>query len=236
MEIWLDTAELDLIESAKQMGILQGVTTNPSIVSKAKMGLEDLLEKILNLQDGPVTVQVTATDAPKMIQQAEALFQFNNRIVVKVPVTSEGLKAIHALNQKHIPTMATAVFETKQVLLAARAGAQYIAPYYSTICEADIEGSEQFRAMLKLLERYKYGSKILGASLKSAEHVRQCIEMGAHAVTLNKEVFLALIENNDETVKRMDKFAKDWEGAEKRRILPLQFLSHLQIWSATLEE
>jgi transaldolase len=221
MEIWLDTAELDLIESANAMGILHGVTTNPSIVAKSKMGLEDLLEKLLKIQSGPVTAQVTANEAPKMIEQGEALYRFSNRIIVKVPVTKEGLKAIHALSLKKIPVMATAVFDSNQVLLAARAGATYIAPYFSSICEMDMSGMDQFKAMFILLERYKYPAKLLGASLKSAEQVRQCSELGTHAVTLNKDVFLSFIENNPETLKRVEKFSKDWQTAKERKTLLL---------------
>lgn len=221
MEIWLDTADIDLVREAKQMGILHGVTTNPSIVAKSKESLEDVLEKLLRAQEGPVTAQVTAVDAAKMVEQGEALHRFSDRIIVKVPVTAEGLKALHVLSQKNIPTMATAVFDQNQVLLAAKAGAIYIAPYFSTICEADREGEKQFKAMLNLLERYKLPSKAIAASLKSAEHVKQCVEDGAHAVTLNKEVFLSLVADNPETMKRLDRFANDWKGAKERKTLPL---------------
>ena len=147
MEIWLDTAEVELIESAKGMGILHGVTTNPSIVAKSNVRLEDLLEKLLLIQDGPVTAQVTAQDALKMIEQGESLYQFSNRIMIKVPVTKEGLKAIHGLSLKKIQTMATAVFDSNQVLLAARAGSTYIAPYFFSICEVDMSGMVQFKAL-----------------------------------------------------------------------------------------
>ena len=135
MEIWLDTADLKTLEQAKQMGILFGITTNPSIVAKSQWGMEELLEKLLQMQKGPVTAQVTADQAPAMIQQGEALFRFSNRMVIKVPVTAEGLKAIHALTEKKIPVMATAVFDPNQVLLAASAGAQYIAPYFSAFAK-----------------------------------------------------------------------------------------------------
>jgi transaldolase len=221
MEIWLDTADLELIENAKQMGVLHGVTTNPSIVAKSKLDPEDLIEKLLNIQSGPVTVQVTANSAPEMIQQGEIVSRFSNRIMIKVPVTSEGLKAIHGLTQKKIPTMATAVFDVNQVLLAARAGATYIALYYSTICEADQDGLEQLKAMFRLIDRYKFTSKLIAASLKSSEHVRQCVEMGADAATLKEDVFLSFIENHPETLKRIDRFSKDWAGAKKQKCLGL---------------
>jgi transaldolase len=221
MEIWLDTADLALIETAKQMGILYGVTTNPSIVAKSNESVEDLLTKLLKIQSGPVTVQVTAKDGAQMAAQGEALFRFSDRLVVKVPVTTEGLKAIHALREKKIPTMATAVFDSNQVLLAASAGASYIAAYFSAICEADMEGAEQFKSMHRMLDRYRFPSKLLGASLKSADQVRQCAELGAHAVTLNREVFLSFIENHPETTKRVDQFTKDWKTAKTGRNLIL---------------
>ncbi|MBX7067630.1 MAG: hypothetical protein K1X28_10410 [Parachlamydiales bacterium] len=221
MEIWLDTADFGLIETAKQMGILHGVTTNPSIVAKSKMAIEDLLEKILSVQSGPVTAQVTATDSAKMIEQGIALNQFSNRIIVKVPVTAEGLKAIHALSQKNIPVMATAIFDPNQVLLAARAGAQYIAPYFSSICESDLSGVNEFNSMLKLLRHYRFPSKLIAASLKSPEQVRECFELGADAVTLNPDVFSAFIENHEETVDRVQKFTKDWKGAKPSKKIPL---------------
>jgi len=220
MEIWLDTAEFELVQYAKEMGILHGVTTNPSIVAKSKMALEELLIRLLEIQSGPVTAQVTVDAAAKMIEQGEALYHFSDRMVVKIPVTQEGIRAIYCLSLKKIPVMATAVFDANQVLLAARAGATYIAPYFSSMCDLDISGFEQFKAMLSLVERYKYTSKILGASLKSAEQVKQCAEMGVHAVTLNKEVFLSFIHNHPETMKKIDKFSKDWKTAKERRSLP----------------
>lgn len=215
MEIWLDTADLASIEEAKNMGILHGVTTNPSIVSKSKLSLEELLSQILQLQDGPVAAQVIAGDATGMIKQGKALFGFSNRMVVKVPVTKEGLKAIYALSKDKIPVMATAIFETNQSLLAARAGGHYIAPYFSAICDEDINGIEQLKEMLCLLERYRYPSKLIGASIKGAEQAKQCSEIGVHAVTLDAEIFHTFIEDHPETIKTSARFAKDWKNGKK---------------------
>jgi len=220
MQIWLDTADLPLIEKARKMGVLFGVTTNPSIVARSPLPLEDLLEKILAIQAGPVTVQVTAGEPEQMIRQAEALDQFSHRIIPKLPATEQGFEAIHALSGK-IPTMATAVFDVNQVLLAAKAGASYIAPYYSRICEADIDGIEAIRAMLGLLRRYNFTSQLLAASLRTPEQVKELAHMGAHAVTLKEEVFQSLIENNEQTLESLHRFAQDWTGAKKRRSLPL---------------
>lgn len=220
MQIWLDTIDCSLIEKARQMGILYGVTTNPSIAAKSDMHFEDLLEKILAAQSGPVAAQVTSNEASRMIAQGEALFKFSNRIIVKIPATEEGFKAIHALSPR-IPTMATAVFDMNQVLLAAKSGAAYIAPYYSLICEADIDGIEAIRAMLALLQRYGFPSKLLAASLHSSEQVRELAEMGAHAVTLKEHVFQSFIGDNPRTLQSLDRFALDWAQAKRRRSLPL---------------
>lgn len=220
MEIWLDTADLKTIENAKQMGILHGVTTNPTIVAKSKLSLEDLLEKLLKIQDGPVTVQVTANDAKKMVEQGLALKAFSDRILVKVPVTGEGLQAISKMSQSKIPVMATAIFDLTQALLAARAGATYIAPYFSAICELDMSGIEQMSAMIRLLTRYQYPSKLIAASLKSSEQVRDCIQLGVDAVTLNSDVFSAFIENHEETMMRLERFAKDWKTGKESKKLP----------------
>jgi len=214
MEIWLDTSDLDLIEKAKSLGILHGVTTNPSIAAKSGLSLEDLLSKILAIQPGPVTAQVTAEDAAEMVRQGEALRKFSDRIIVKVPVTAEGLKAIARFNESHIPTMATAVFNLNQVLLAASAKAQYIAPYFSHICEEEREGIEVMQSMLRLLNRYQFSSKIIAASLRTPEQIRECCEMGAHAVTLNGKVFHEFIEDHPQTVKSVDRFNHDWKEAK----------------------
>jgi transaldolase len=220
MQIWLDSADIPLVEKAAKMGVLHGVTTNPSIVAECKLPLEDLIEALLKIQKGPISVQVTASDAKTMIKQAEALHQFSDRIVVKIPVTEEGLMAIHDLSGK-MPIMATAVFDVNQVLLAAKAGASYIAPYYSRICDEDINGIDAIREMLGLLRRYAFPSQLLAASLRSPEQVKELAEMGAHAVTLKENVFNGLIENNPQTVESIHRFKQDWMSAKSRRSLPL---------------
>jgi len=220
MQIWLDTADLPLIEKAQKMGVLYGVTTNPSIVAASKKPLEDLIEQVLQIQKGPMTVQVTASKAAEMIRQAEALHGFSDRIIVKVPATEAGFETIHAISGK-IPTMATAVFDVNQVLLSAKAGASYIAPYYSRICEADIDGIEAIRAMLGLLKRYGFSAQLLAASLRSPEQVKELAQMGAHAVTLKEDVFMSLIEDNPMTAECIGRFTHDWRQAPTPRSLPL---------------
>ncbi|MBU6383483.1 MAG: hypothetical protein KGQ49_05105 [Verrucomicrobia bacterium] len=221
MEIWLDTADAALVEQTKEMGILHGVTTNPSILAQSKLSAEEALEKLLQAQNGPVTAQVTASQSDKMIEQGLALHQFSHRIIVKVPVTKEGLKAIYALSQKKVPIMATAVFTSPQVLFALRAGAQYVAPYFSSICESDPTGVSEFNKMLKLLRHYQFPAKLIAASLKSTEQVQECLDAGADAITLNPALFAAWIQDHEDTVERLQKFAKDWKGAKPSKKIPL---------------
>ncbi len=129
------------------------------------------------------------------------------------------MKAIALLNECQIPTMATAIFDLNQVLLAASAKAKYIAPYYSRICEEDREGAEIMKAMLRLLHRYQYSSKIIAVSLHSPEQIQECCEMGAHAVTLNEKVFCEFIEDHPQIVKNIDRFNRDWKESKKSQSL-----------------
>lgn len=220
MEIWLDTVDLDVILQAKEMGILHGVTTNPKLICSKGGCVEDILDKVLQSQSGPVAVQVTNDSASDMILQGEALNKYSFRIIVKIPATQEGFKAIHFLSSKKIPTMATAVFTPGQVLLAARAGASYIAPYFSSILEVDGFGRKNCKTMYDLLERYKFPTKLIAASLKSLEQINSCIEIGVHALTLRKEVFLSLMEAHVETDRKVRLLLEGWENIEKR-VLPL---------------
>ena len=218
MEIWLEPSDLEYIANAAKMGLLYGVSTNPSIVARSDETVDEFLHQLLEIQNGPVAVQVTASKAHKMIQQGRSLHRFSHRVFVKIPVTAEGLVAISALQKEAIPTVATAVFETQQALLAARAGAQYIAPYYAKICEEEMEGQEIVRAMLRLVAHYKYPSKLLALSFSTPEQVKECCEMGIDAVGLNKQVFHRFIEDHPLTVKSMKRFASDWKEAKPSQL------------------
>jgi TalC/MipB family fructose-6-phosphate aldolase len=220
MEIWLDTSSVQAVQMAQRLGILHGVTTNPSIAAHSGVALDDLLQTLLKAQSGPVTAQVVASKADEMVRQGEALAAVSSRIIVKIPALREGLQAMYILSQKKIPVMATAVFDPSQTLLAARAGAQYIVPYFSHICEADQDGINELRAMVQLLQRYHFSSKILAASLQSTEQVKECCALGVDAVTLNEKLFEEYLEDNPLTVKTMAKFDRDWKGAAARKTLP----------------
>lgn len=219
MEIWLETANLSAVQKANRLGVLHGIFTNPSIVAHSGLAMEDLVQKLLDNQKGPVTAQVVSSKADEMIRQGEALFSFSNRIYVKVPMTCEGLRVIHVLTEKKIPVIATAVFDLNQTLLAARAGAVYISPYFSNICEAEQDGINEIRMMVELLQRYHFASKILATSLSSTEHVRECAAMGIDAVTLNETLFDEYVNDHPATLKKIKNFDREWKGAIKSKLL-----------------
>jgi transaldolase len=211
MKIWLDTTNPETVKHAIEFGLPFGVTTNPALIAGAGKPMESVLRELLDLQDGPVTAQVIAHNAPGMIQQGKELYDFSDRIVVKIPITKEGLQAIRWLSQNQIPVMATVLFQPYQGLLAALAGAQYVAPYLSKI---ELNGSnpwEILSSMTKMYQHYHLDTKILAASISSLEQIQTCAEMGIPHITLKESTFNDLLETNSLTQERVNHFTDLWE-------------------------
>jgi transaldolase len=212
MEIWLDTTNPETIQQAVRLGILTGITTNPSLIASSQKEMSPLLESLLELQEGPVTVQVVAEDANEMVQQGQALYSFSNRIIVKVPMTRNGLEAIHQLASQGIPTMATVIFHSRQALMAALAGAYYVAPYLSRIEAGGEDPRKMLTTTLEMFHNYRLQTKVLGASLTSVEQVVKCAELGIYGITVKDKLFEKLIEDHPLTLEGVDKFAEDWKS------------------------
>ena len=226
MEIWLDTTNLQLISKARDLGILAGVTTNPTLLAKAKNPLHTI-EQILHAQTGPVTVQVVSKDAHEMVKQGKFFHQVSHRIITKIPVTSEGLIAIKELSHHRIPTMATVIFHARQALLAALAGASYLAPYLGGMQQEEPNAWSELENMHKMIDRYQFKSKILVASLQNLEQVDVCATMGLHAVTLKDHVFNALIKDDIITKQREENFIQDWnEATFSKPLFDLSFIKN----------
>lgn len=221
MEIWLDTSDTHAIAEANRVGVIYGVTTNPSILAQAVENHEKAINNLLDIQDGPLAVQVTATESEDMIKQALALQEYSSRIVVKVPVTRQGLVAMKTLSEKEIPVMATVVFEPRQALLAALAGAQYVAPYVGRIFDAGKDAYALLQSMMKIYQQHGFQTKILAAALRTPEQVVVCAEMGIKAVTLKNSLFLQFIEDEPLTMECLKKFSEDWGTRESSMQLPL---------------
>lgn len=210
MEIWLDTIDLNAIQEAVSLGLVHGVTTNPVILSRAE-DVTDQLHQLLDIQKGPVAVQVTTTTRSEMIDEGRNLFAFSPRIIVKVPVNREGLAAIHQLSRENIPVLGTAVLHPKQALLAAIAGARYVAPYVSHIANSGADPFEALESMQKMLRE----TKIMAASVKQVDHILRFAEMGMGAITIKEDLFAALIENNSLSEALTHKFNLHWHTSGK---------------------
>lgn len=209
MEIWLDTANTEMIQKAMCLGMLTGVTTNPTILAAADRGLEEVLDDLLHYQEGPVTIQVTANDTKEMVQQGQKLASYSNRIIIKVPITENGMQAIQLLSRQGIQTMATVLFSPHQALLAALAGADYIAPYLGRFEKAGGDPWAMLKSIVQIFQNYKLKTKILCASIASVEHFIKCAEIGVYGVTVKDEVFLKIIENHPLTVQSVQKFGEE---------------------------
>ena len=225
MELWLDTSHLDTIKKAYRYGIIHGVTTNPSIIAKSHQDPALLIPSLLDIQKGPVAIQVTADEAEGMVHEAKCLYQMSSRIIIKIPVTQEGLAAIHILSAMGIATMATALFHPNQAYLAALAGASYVAPYLGRMFDEGIDAWSVLQTMLAIYRQHSFKTKILVAALKSTEHITLCAEMGVHAITIKKESFDELITEHPLTEQWVKIFAQDWEDVQKK--YPSKFIPAL---------
>lgn len=210
MEIWLDTSNKDLVIWATSLGILQGVTTNPTIVAASKIHPEELITTLLEVQKGLVAVQVLSQDSQEMVQEAKALFNISNRILVKIPGTQQGLQTIYALSQEGIPTLATALFEPRQALLAFRAGANYLAPYLGRIADTGKDPLQVISQMHSMKMQYDFPGKIMGAGIRDLATAEACVEMGLSAMTLSDKIFKEFTQDCEPTLLALKKFSQDW--------------------------
>lgn len=235
MQIWLDTINLELIADAAKIGIISGITTNPSILSKAK-NVPEILVSLLELQDGPVAVQVTAEDADNMILEAREIFSISKRMIIKIPVNIRGLTAMRQLRKENIPVLGTAIFHPTQALLAINQGATYIAPYFSHISDIS-DANQSLKTMATIVQNGP--TKILVASLKNLEDIVSCSLLGVDAITIKDELYLKLVSEHPLLEKFTQKFLSDWKEAHgnlsiknllpKKKILPKEQPSYSSV-------
>lgn len=212
MELWLDTINFEIISQAESMGILDGVTTNPTILASSHIPLKEIINTLLDIQSGPVVLQVLSDEFNEMMQEAEYYYSQSNRVIVKVPVTKVGLQVLSALAERHVPTVATTIFAPSQLLLAAKVGATYAAPYLGRMDLAGENSFELLDSMINILKNYAFDTKILAASLKTPYQAIRCAEMGVHAITLKSNVYREFVEDNIFTLECLDQFQEDWKA------------------------
>ena len=186
MKFFIDTANVNEIRAANDMGVIAGVTTNPSLIAKEGRDYAETLAEIATIVDGPISgeVKATTTDAETMVKEGEAIYALDPKhMVVKIPMTAEGLKAIKALSAKGIPTNCTLVFSAGQALLAAKAGATYVSPFVGRLDDICSDGVGLVAQIVDLYQTYDYTTQVLAASIRNTLHILQCAEVGADVVT-----------------------------------------------------
>jgi transaldolase len=214
MKFFIDTANVEEIKEAAEMGVLDGVTTNPSLAAKESRPYRELLTEICKVVSGPVSAEVIATDTEGMIREAGELATIADNIVVKIPTILPGLKAIKTLNQRGIKTNATLVFSASQALLVAKAGATYVSPFVGRLDDISSEGMALVADIVQIYNNYVYDTEVLVASVRHPMHVVEAARMGADVVTMPFKVIKQLI-HHPLTDIGLEKFLEDYKKAPK---------------------
>lgn len=211
MKFFIDTANLDEIREANEMGVLDGVTTNPTHISKEEGAFEQIILEICELVDGPVSAEVVSTEWRLMLQEARHLSSIHDNVVVKVPITLDGLKAIKACSDEAIRTNVTLCFSANQALLAAKAGAAYISPFLGRLDDIGHVGMELIRTIRQIYDNYGFRTEVLAASLRHPLHVIDAARAGADVSTLPPDVLKKLLAH-PLTDEGLERFLSDWNA------------------------
>jgi transaldolase len=210
MKFFIDTANLDEIRKAKKLGMVDGVTTNPSLMAKEAGDWREVAAAICREVDGPVSLEVIAQGARGMIEEAKDLVGFGPNVVVKIPMTMEGIKAVHELHAKDIPTNVTLVFSPLQALLAAKAGANYVSPFVGRLDDVGHGGMELVSQILTIYDNYMFDTEVIVASVRSTTHVLESAMLGAQIATIPFKVINQLVAH-PLTDKGLKAFLADWK-------------------------
>lgn len=214
MKIFLDTANVEHIREINSWGILSGVTTNPSLVARSGRKFKDVVIEICNIVDGPISAEAVSPDAEGMLKEAREASSWHQNVVVKIPMTPEGLKAVKLCKNEGIKVNVTLIFSVSQALLAAIAGADYISPFVGRIDDTSWDGLELIRQLIPILERYQFSSQVIAASIRHPLHVAEAAKAGAHIVTLPYEVITKLVKHPLTDIG-IERFLNDWKKVPK---------------------
>lgn len=215
MKIFLDTANIESIKRYNDMGAVDGVTTNPTLLSKEKGHPAEIMREITKLIKGPVSLEVVGTETDGMIEEAHRLAKFGPNVVVKIPMIPEGLKAVRQLREEGIKTNVTLIFSSNQALLAAKAGASYVSPFIGRIDDVGHDGMVIIKEIVQIFANYKFDTEVLVASVRHPVHVVEAAKIGAHIVTLPPEI-LGKMMMHPLTEKGLNSFLSDWEKITKQ--------------------
>lgn len=214
MKFFIDTANVNDIRTANDMGIISGVTTNPSLIAKEGRNFQDVVKEITDIVDGPISAEVISLQAEGMIQEGRELAKIHKNIVIKVPITEEGLKAVKVLAEEGIRTNVTLIFSAPQALLAARAGAAYVSPFLGRLDDVGSVGMDLVADIASIFEIHDIDTEIIAASIRNPIHVLDAAKAGAHIATVPFNVIKQMLKHPLTDIG-IERFLKDWESVPK---------------------
>ncbi|HET8866396.1 MAG TPA: fructose-6-phosphate aldolase [Gracilimonas sp.] len=215
MKFFIDTADLDEIKEANDLGVLDGVTTNPSLC--AKIGVKDFeghIAKICDIVEGDVSAEVVSTEYDEIVEEGRKIADIADNVVVKVPLIKDGIKAIKTFSEEGIKTNCTLCFSATQALIAAKAGATYISPFLGRLDDISTEGMQLIRDIVQIYDNYGYQTEVLAASIRHPMHVLECAKEGADVATMPLSVIKGLLKH-PLTDSGLERFLQDWEDLQK---------------------
>jgi transaldolase len=215
MKLFIDTANVEEIREAYALGVICGVTTNPSLIAREGRNFAQVVREIVSIVDGPISAEAVSADAQGMVSEAVELTAIHPNIVVKIPMTAEGLKATKILADKNIRTNVTLIFSANQALLAARAGATYVSPFVGRLDDISQDGMDLVYDIMEIFDRYQLTTQVIAASIRHPVHVTAAAKAGAHIATVPYKVIMQMIKHplTDAGVK---KFLEDWETVKNK--------------------
>ncbi|MBM6860080.1 fructose-6-phosphate aldolase [Clostridium saudiense] len=214
MRFFIDTANINDIKEAYSLGVIAGVTTNPSLIAKERRDLKETLKEIANIVDGPISGEVISLDYENMIKEGEELAAIHDNIVVKIPMTKDGLKAVSYLSKKNIKTNVTLIFSAAQALLAARAGATYVSPFLGRLDDIGSNGLNIIEDISNIFKVSNIKTEIIAASVRNPIHIIEAAKLGADIATVPPAVIDSLVKHPLTDIG-IERFIKDWEEANK---------------------
>lgn len=213
MKFFIDTANVDEIKEINNWGVIDGVTTNPSLIAKEKRDFKQVIKEIASIVDGPISAEVISLDSKNMVNEARDLAKINKNIVIKIPMTEEGLKAVNILSKENIKTNVTLVFSATQALLASKAGASYVSPFLGRLDDISTDGMNLIEDICQIFSIYDIDTQIIAASVRTPMHVLQIAKSGADIATVPYKVFKQMLKHPLTDIG-IEKFLKDWESVK----------------------
>ncbi|WP_333638016.1 fructose-6-phosphate aldolase [Tissierella praeacuta] len=215
MKLFIDTANIDEIKEINEWGVICGVTTNPSLIAKEGREFKEVVKEIAGIVDGPISAEVISLDKEGMLKEARELAKIHPNIIIKIPMTKEGLKAVKVLDNEGIKTNVTLIFSANQALLAARAGATYVSPFVGRLDDIGNEGIYIIEDIVEVFNMHNINTEIIAASIRHPIHVLDAAKAGAHISTIPYKVFVQML-THPLTDSGIDKFLKDWDSLQNK--------------------